>query len=619
MQRSLFTAISGLNNHQTKLDVIGNNIANVNTTAYKSGAVKFTDIMNQTLSGASAPQDNRGGVNPTQVGLGMQIGAIVNNHTQGNLQGTGRELDMAIQGNGFFVVNDGHQNYYTRDGSFARGADGNLVNSANGFRVMGWAANDDGTIDQTQPLSYINIPLGFQATSRATEQMVFGGNLSASLQTLSGNVATTRDGAAAVNSEFTLSTGNADGGAFLLEIGGESVSIPHDVSEADLTAAIESLGGEYVGNVTVVETAPGEWSVTFDVGAIGSPVAMGFDADTLEVGGVVADQASLTMDVAGSAAVNELQSVSVNHALGGTFTLTFNGQTTEPIAYNASAGNIRSALEGLGGINSGDVTVTGNVGGPWSVGFTGAMAGSDVSELTVDLAGLENSFPLEMDVYDSLGNVHTMEVRFTKSDVNTWDWEAHLKDGGAELGSGFGSITFNAQGSVISGEEGVFTLNPIPAGSSLDGADPLNISLDFTAFSQLVGQTDAQLRQQDGFPMGILDSFNVSGSGVITGSYSNGMVAPLGQIALGRFENPEGLAKIGSNMWQQSANSGEVFIGSPGTQGRGTIETSTLEMSNVNIAYEFTEIITTSRAFQANSRVITSSDELLQEVVNLKR
>ncbi|RJX27861.1 MAG: flagellar hook protein FlgE [Dethiobacter sp.] len=416
MQRSLFTAISGLNNHQTKLDVIGNNIANVNTTAFKSGRVRFADILNQTLRGASAPQDNRGGINPMQVGLGMQLAAIDNNHTQGNLQSTGRELDMAIQGNGFFIVSDGRQKYFTRDGSFARGADGFLVNSANGFQVMGWMAGADGSTDITQPPGSLNIPLGFKAEARATAQMIFGGNLNASVQPLSGG-----------------------------------------------------------------------------------------------------------------------------------------------------------------------------------------------------------AFPLEMDIYDSLGNVHTLEIEFEKTEVNLWTWQAYLKDGDAFIGSGSGSIIFNEQGSVASGQQGTFTLNPIPGGSSLEGSEPLKILLDFSALSQLVGETDALLRRQDGFPMGILNAFNMDSTGIIAGAYSNGMVVSLGQIALGRFENPEGLIKVGANMFQSSANSGDVFIGAPGTQGRGKIETSTLEMSNVNIAFEFTEIITTSRAFQANSRVITSSDELLQEVVNLKR
>ncbi|MBS4021285.1 MAG: flagellar hook protein FlgE [Dethiobacter sp.] len=620
MQRSLFTAISGLNNHQTKLDVIGNNIANVNTTAFKSGRVRFADILSQTLRGASAPQDNRGGINPLQVGLGMQLAAIDNNHTQGNLQSTGRELDMAIQGNGFFIISDGRQNYFTRDGSFARGADGFLVSSSNGFRVMGWLAADAGSIDISQPTGSLNIPLGFKSEARATESMVFGGNLNASLKPMTAAVATLRAGQAAEDSVFTVSVGDADGGSFGLAVDGVNIGpFPYNADTADLALAIESLGTPYAGNVTVINSGA-DWSITFAVDAIGAPVSLEFDAD-LEAGGVPGGQVGdgATTVTAGSMAVNELQQISVNNATGGTFTLSHNGQTTAPIAHKATAAGIRTALEGLTGINSGDVAVSGAIGGPWTVEFTGELAGTDAAELVVNTAGLQSSFPLEIDIYDSLGNVHTLHIEFEKAGVNQWTWQSFLKDGESKLGSGSGTIVFNEQGSVASGEQGTFTLNPIPAGSALVGSDPLSITLDFSALSQLVGGTDALLRQQDGFPMGILNAFNVGSTGIITGSYSNGMVVPLGQIALGRFENPEGLTKAGSNMFQPSANSGDVFIGTPGTQGRGKIETSTLEMSNVNIAFEFTEIITTSRAFQANSRIITSSDELLQEVVNLKR
>jgi flagellar hook protein FlgE len=137
MLRSLSTAVSGLRNHQTKLDAIGNNIANVNTVAYKSGQVRFQDIFSQTLRGATAPQDGRGGLNPMQIGLGMEVSSINTLHTPGAITSTGRETDLAIEGNGFFVVSDGFQQYYTRDGTFTRDSSGILVN-ANGLRLLGW-------------------------------------------------------------------------------------------------------------------------------------------------------------------------------------------------------------------------------------------------------------------------------------------------------------------------------------------------------------------------------------------------------------------------------------------------------------------------------------------------
>ncbi len=177
MLRSLSAAISGLRNHQTKLDVVGNNIANVNTVAYKSQSARFQDIFSQTLSGGTAPFGGRGGVNPMQVGLGMELSSINTNHSGGAITGTGVETDLAIEGTGFFVVNNGFQNYYTRDGSFTRDATGVLVN-AGGMKLMGWTVNGiEDEIDTSQPLGEIYIPLGEEMIAGATGEIIFTGNL----------------------------------------------------------------------------------------------------------------------------------------------------------------------------------------------------------------------------------------------------------------------------------------------------------------------------------------------------------------------------------------------------------------------------------------------------------
>ena len=190
MLRSLSTAVSGLRNHQTKLDAIGNNIANVNTVGYKSSQVRFQDIFSQTLRGATAPQEGRGGVNPMQVGLGMEVASINTLHTPGAITGTGRETDLAIEGNGFFVVSDGFQQYYTRDGTFTRDSSGVLVN-ANGLQLLGWViedgienGNDNGDdngeeVKFSGTLSKIHIPIGEEMMARATGKICFSGNLDA--------------------------------------------------------------------------------------------------------------------------------------------------------------------------------------------------------------------------------------------------------------------------------------------------------------------------------------------------------------------------------------------------------------------------------------------------------
>ena len=177
MLRSLSSAISGLRNHQTKLDVVGNNIANVNTVAYKSQSARYQDIFSQTLSGGTAPFGGRGGVNPMQVGLGMELSSINTNHSGGAITGTGVETDLAIEGTGFFVVNNGFQNYFTRDGSFTRDATGVLVN-AGGMKLMGWSVSgDENEIDTIQLPGEIYIPLGEEMIAGATSKINFTGNL----------------------------------------------------------------------------------------------------------------------------------------------------------------------------------------------------------------------------------------------------------------------------------------------------------------------------------------------------------------------------------------------------------------------------------------------------------
>ncbi|HPO97764.1 MAG TPA: flagellar hook-basal body complex protein, partial [Bacillota bacterium] len=177
MMRSMFAGVSGLRNHQIRMDVIGNNIANVNTIGFKSSRVSFQDTLNQMLRGASAPQGERGGINPLQVGLGVNIATIDVIHTQGNLQNTGKISDVAIQGDGFFILSDGGNQYYTRAGNFNMERDGRLVNPSNGLVVQGWMADDLGNINPNSPLTNIRLPIGQTINPVATSVIEFGGNL----------------------------------------------------------------------------------------------------------------------------------------------------------------------------------------------------------------------------------------------------------------------------------------------------------------------------------------------------------------------------------------------------------------------------------------------------------
>lgn len=180
MLRSMFSAVSGLRNHQTYMDVVGNNIANVTTTAFKASRVTFQEMLSQLVRSGSAPEpEGRGGINPAQVGLGSLVGAIDTLHTQGTFQSTGQVTDLGIQGDGFFIVADGTRHFYTRDGAFSIGPDGTVTASATGLKLMGWVADQNGQVDTAGPLQVLSLPLGAAMTAQATTQARLDGNLQA--------------------------------------------------------------------------------------------------------------------------------------------------------------------------------------------------------------------------------------------------------------------------------------------------------------------------------------------------------------------------------------------------------------------------------------------------------
>jgi flagellar hook protein FlgE len=461
MMRSLYAGVSGLQNHQTRMDVLGNNIANVNTTGFKKGRATFQDMLSQTLSGAAKPNDTVGGVNPQQIGLGMMVSSIDTLFTQGALQSTGVMTDVALQGDGFFVVKDGEKSYYTRNGAFALDSQGRLVNPANGMRVQGWMA-----------------------------------------QTVNG------------------------------------------VTLVNPSAQVEDL--------------------------------------VIPVGGK--DPAFATTDV--------------------WFACNLDKRTTE-IAPGATAQTIQ-----------------------------------------------EGTIPTTFDVFDSFGNVHKLQANFTKVPgvANRWQVQVTVDPGaaantntrvqvgtGAQAGNTFfvdfnnlGALTDvrDAAGTVINtGSLQIAASFDVPGTTAAAGAavrQTLNLNLGQVgaykdAVTQFAETTSTKAIRQNGYTMGYLESFKIDQSGVITGVYTNGTNRTIGQIALASFTNPGGLEKAGENTYQVSNNSGDPNVGTSGIAGKGKIIAGTLEMSNVDLAEQFVDMIVTQRGFQANSRTITTADQMLQELLSLKR
>ncbi|MHA6669644.1 flagellar hook protein FlgE [Homoserinimonas sp. A447] len=392
MLRSLYSGISGLRSHQTMLDVTGNNIANVNTTAFKSSATQFRDTLSQLTQGAGGPQAQVGGTNPSQIGLGVQVAGISTNFAQGSAQATGRATDIMISGDGFFVTQLGGETLYTRAGSFDFDADGRLV-APDGSIVQGWGAVN-GVVTEGGAIGNITLPLDAVAPASVTTTATLGGNL------------------------------------------------PSDA----------------------------------------------------------ADGTTLVRDV---------------------------------------------------------------------------------------------------EVYDASGAARTLTLEFTKT-ATGWDVAGSDENGPT------------ASTTLVS--DGAGGLTPDPAGFSIGG-----IAVDLTNITGFADLTTVSVTSQNGRDAGTLDSFTLAKDGTLVGSFSNGTSEAIGRVVLASFVNPGGLEKAGSSSYRATFNSGNAAIGAPGSDGLGSLTSGALEMSNVDLSQEFTNLIVAQRGFQANARIITTSDEVLQELTNLKR
>jgi flagellar hook protein FlgE len=395
MLRSLFSGISGLRAHQTMMDVVGNNISNVNTVGYKDSSTVFEDTLSQMVQNGTAPTATTGGMNAAQVGLGVRLGGVSTNFGQGSTQLTGKSTDMMIQGDGFFVVNNGSQNLYTRAGAFTLDANGSLT-TPDGAIVQGWNAVN-GTINTQQTPAGITLPVGLQIPPTPTSAVGLGGNVPA-------------------------------------------------------TAAV-----------------------------------------------------------------------------GTAFTTTIN-------------------------------------------------------------------------TYDAQGTVVPESFTFTKTGTDTWSMAATNATPAAS------TVTFD------------------PASGKLTSASPVAltigtqaVSVDLTKLTQFGQSNTLSALTQNGSATGSLQSFSVQPDGVVMGVFTNGVKQPIAQVAVATFNNPGGLEKAGNSDFVAGPNSGVPQIGVAGTGGRGSLVGGALEMSNVDLATEFTNLIVAQRGFQANSKIITASDEILQDLVNLKR
>ncbi len=676
MFKSLYSGVSGLGANLTNLDVIGNNIANSNTVGFKSGRVTFNEMLTQTLKSASRPvSGGLGGTNAQQIGLGTMVGSIDTNFNQGNFQTTGKKGDIAIQGPGFFILSDGTSRVYTRAGVFGLDSNNILVNPTTGLRVQGLMADATGAI-VPGALGDIFIDPALVVPAQPSSTVQLRGNLDSN----SDAKGTVREsptflvaaaGADLLSDLSAPGTGNLglsvndtvqiNGRAGGTDFGAASVTITEGMTYADLVAAV---------NASL--TADGQ-DLTLSIGADGSLTAAnggataidGFSlsvngSPTFSVPGSIAggasgtsnamlsyaDSGSLLTELRNSAGVLLGLDVSggpidldIGGAVGGTpvdaRTLSVDGTTT--------LAQLMQELQYSLGVNSnpieindqGQIVVRGEVGtdaaiGDISVSQAGAvntvLAGAFRFTETQQAAD-QKTFSMATTIYDSLGNQHTVNFEFSKvPGRNEWIWQATMEGNETILSGESGRARFSESGAISSFtfDDGTSTLQFRPQAAGQEGAANVSVSLDYGAIGALTGLTQFEgsgtlSAVADGFGTGSLVDFNIDQSGTITGVFSNDTSQAIGQIALADFANQDGLVREANNTYRRSGNSGDAVVMYAGSGNGVSLVTGALETSNVDLAREFTNLVVAQRAFQANSRVITTADQVMQELVNLVR
>ncbi|HVP57712.1 MAG TPA: flagellar hook-basal body complex protein [bacterium] len=640
MLGSLYTSVAGLKGHLVALNVAGNNISNMNSIGFKGSRATFREALVQTLRGATQPQNGLGGISPLQLGLGMGVGSIDNLMSQGVLQTTGVNTDLGISGQGFFILSDGTKEYYSRVGAFGLDGNGNLVNPANGLIVQGRLADGNGVISQGTTLSDITLPFGRKVEARATSEVGFGCNLDASATDSAATLATA--GTTGITS-IAGDAANGCGGEHAITLTGANATAS-TLAGANLTSAGALTGGETLASlgVTILDdfslSVDGKPAVTLTGLTSSSTVNDLVNAINSTVTGVTAKisggEVVLTRDYAGDGTTyNVASSLGADGnisrqifgaAAGSAFTVNSGTASTlvatdvftptgkaalAPVSLALSTNATTGIVDGITNLGGGGVTVT-------------ARDGLAAGDALIDTAPTEHY--TSMVVYDSLGSAHNLSVRFTKSPtVNEWYWNASL--GGSEQikGGSSGTITFDSTGALAS-----FSYDGGGTGLAFDpatGAQDVQIDFNpgqvggYDGVTQFASAFSTAAKTQNGYGMGALTDIAIDASGIITGSFSNGITRPIAQIMLAKFTNPAGLQKVGDGLYQTSSNSGIAVKGECGKVVQGTISSGSLESSNVDLSEEFVNMIVAQRGFQANARVMTASDQMLTDLVNIGR
>lgn len=568
MMRSLYSGVAGLKTHQIRMDVIGNNIANVNTTAYKSSSMTFSELMSQTTQKASGANATTGvgGTNAKQIGLGVKAGAINTAiTTQGSAQSTGNPFDIMITGDNFFVVNNGSENFFTRDGSFYVDGAGNLAMTSTGYNVMGWGVDEttgnikQDTVTALRIMSAANMTYPPEATTKA--------NISGILDENDKDV--TSANGKTVNLNFFDARGYSYTAKFTFKQSGGDKTNEYSM---ELSKLLDSTGAE----IDISKLKFGNRSQQ----KMETKVTLNTDAYKWD--GKVLKTKDGTTDVANLADIFKAD-----------------GSLITP-ADDAAAQKQQKALDAIAK----------------AYGYEGST--DEFLNLYITSTADKDK---QLTIQDLLGNMMAGKT----TDVLPADGSAITMEGRYFEGT---TVVFNKDTGKLESVGGSTTNLNVNAAFSALGGNFSDVTIDLSECTNYdkkgtstIGATSGDLDGLGtGRRLGDMIGVSIQKDGMIYARYDNGMTKLLGQIATAAFANASGLEKEGDNLYSATLNSGEFDgIGVDITAGGGYMSTGHLEMSNVDLSSEFTEMITTQRGFQANSRIITVSDTLLEELTNLKR
>ena len=572
LSNALFAGLSGIDVNQTKLNVVGNNIANANTVAFKATRVLFKPQIYATDSAGSPPTNESGGTNPQQRGTGATVAALDRDFESGSIEVTGKNTHLAIRGDGFLVVRSDEVKY-TRDGTLDRNTSNHLVTSSGDY-VQGYGVDSNFDIVSGQVVD-LTIPVGSLTVAQATSEAQLKGNLNAA-----GPLAT---GASILNSQ-ALTLVNTAAGFPGAPTG--ATALTDIAASSDNTTALFAVGEAYTFKGRKDGAAVADATFTVQAGSTLQDL-MDFFQQSLGINTTVPDDGDPTTPVAG------------------TDLLTSGNDARIVLTGNLGVAN---ALEiGNSDFTSGAKNPLSFADGVDTAGIASGAAGESIRTTFI--------------AYDSLGTAIRVNVTavFESKATTGNTWRFYVDSPASSSGDravATGTLTFDANGQLLTATGNRISIDRSGAGA----VTPLDITIDFDEVSSLTStRSSLAMTGQDGAALGTLADFSIGTDGVITGSFTNGVTRTLGQVALATFDNPRGLVDMGGNMFREGPNSGVAVVGVPGQFGSGDIVAGALELSNVDLSEEFINLIIASTGFSAASRVISTSDRLLTELLNTSR